>query len=145
MRDIKFRAWDILRGKMAYDVQNEYDTITGVRFEDGEEPGEDSFGEYLRKREASKYYDDQARYIVEQYTGLKDKHGIDIYEGDIFLGYFNHNEVVSWEDDSSGFYPFTAPAYGGYEWENLNPEDCEILGNIHKNPELMEAKDGTER
>ncbi|HEL8922352.1 TPA: hypothetical protein U0G17_001702 [Listeria monocytogenes] len=72
---------------------------------------------------------------INQYTGLKDKNGKKIFEGDV--GWDEHNEcygVVKFED-----------AKFLYLWENIAEDlwevadGIEICGNIHENPELMEA------
>ncbi|EAD9183671.1 hypothetical protein AOL11_08485 [Listeria monocytogenes] len=72
---------------------------------------------------------------VGQYTGLKDKYGKKIFEGDIC--WEEHNEcygVVKFED-----------AKFLYLWENIAEDlwevadGIEICGNIHENPELMEG------
>ncbi|EAE5643309.1 hypothetical protein I1C49_001732 [Listeria monocytogenes] len=70
-----------------------------------------------------------------QYTGLKDKNGKKIFEGDIC--WEEHNEcygVVKFEEGK-----FL------YVWENIAEDlwevadDIEICGNIHENPELLEG------
>ncbi|EAD1709413.1 hypothetical protein SH40_12790 [Listeria monocytogenes] len=72
---------------------------------------------------------------VGQYTGLKDKNGKKIFEGDV--GWDEHNEcygVVKFEEGK-----FL------YVWENIAEDlqevadGIEICGNIHENPELMEV------
>ncbi|HDA9699833.1 TPA: hypothetical protein O5650_001902 [Listeria innocua] len=72
---------------------------------------------------------------IGQYTGLKDKNGNKIFEGDV--GWDEHNEcygVVKFED-----------AKFLYLWENIAEnlwevaDDIEICGNIHENPELLEG------
>ncbi|EAC7951334.1 hypothetical protein HR33_05905 [Listeria monocytogenes] len=72
---------------------------------------------------------------IGQYTGLKDKNGNKIFEGDV--GWDEHNEcygVVKFED-----------AKFLYLWENIAEnlwevaDDIEICGNIHENPDLLEV------
>ncbi|EAH2664990.1 hypothetical protein D5K92_13750 [Listeria monocytogenes] len=73
--------------------------------------------------------------VLMQYTGLKDKNGKKIFEGDI--GWDEHNEcygVVKFEEGK-----FL------YVWENIAEDlwevadDIEIYGNIHENLELLEV------
>lgn len=80
--------------------------------------------------------------ILEQFTGLQDKNGNNIYEGDI-LYYDNddpnshhliqwNNELGAWEniriEDGASMNQY-------YDWNFV--EDMEVIGNIHENPELL--------
>jgi uncharacterized phage protein (TIGR01671 family) len=74
------------------------------------------------------------RLILMQYTGLKDKNGKEIYEGDILVhedfAYKKHKVlgVMQWEESSAGFTQF-------YPISKF-----EVIGNIYENPELLEAQ-----
>lgn len=63
--------------------------------------------------------------IVMQYTGLKDKNGKEIYEGDVY----NYNGVIDVFESIEDFY------YN--ELIKYRVEDGEIIGNIYENPELI--------
>ena len=107
MREIKFRAWDDLEKNFLY------------------------FGykEGLISHCDNQYQKLNIRHI-EQFTGLHDKNGKEIYEGDICrvdCGTYIEIDVIKYE--RSGF---------KFHSENMPPEnDIEVIGNIHENPELM--------
>jgi len=119
MRPIKFRAWDKQVKRMFYS---------------------DKFGlsELFYTIE-----DGQINGVIMQYTGLKDKNGKEIYEGDILdfylrgsvwyviwskekLAWMAHNPQKIWEDEYL------------YELANCNP--LIVIGNIYQNPELLKKR-----
>jgi uncharacterized phage protein (TIGR01671 family) len=79
---------------------------------------------------------------VGQYTGLKDKNGVKIYEGDILeslAGVF----VVEWIDDITRFcicWCVNKKLYDKIPLTKELAEMAEVIGNIHDNPELLEVQ-----
>ena len=91
------------------------------------------------------------KYIVEQSADLKDANGKEIYEGDILataskIGgkLITDYLKVDWREDYAGFFCGETPLYACLsEWDNdiKYPQTFpEIVGNVHENPELLEAQ-----
>lgn len=140
MRDIKFRVWDNQHNKMTQC----FDLNDFANDQDGEfGNGEFSIGWYDYKRSPP-----MVDNIIMQYTGLKDKNGKEIYEGDIIqYGSYKAAEVIysdyltsfclKFNDGKDGIY---ARALGQCNKRlKYIDEDVEILGNIYEHPELLKA------
>ncbi len=75
---------------------------------------------------------------VGQFTGLLDKNGRKIYEGDIILCKGKHQYKVEWLTDG---FMMRGDRYGGItSIKSFLPIQREIIGNIHSNPELLNEK-----
>ncbi len=73
-----------------------------------------------------------ANWKVMQYSELKDKHGKEIYEGDLLQG-INCIMRMDWDSTAAGW----VFNYGiGYN-PKQNTDELEVIGNIYENPELL--------
>ena len=86
-------------------------------------------------------YQDQP-YTIQQYTGLKDKHGKDIYEGDIVSGICLNDgpQICVVGFDTFGIFYTKIKYYPCEEWNNvamLAQEHNEVIGNIFENSEFL--------
>ncbi|RNC62796.1 MAG: hypothetical protein AWM53_02015 [Candidatus Dichloromethanomonas elyunquensis] len=73
---------------------------------------------------------------IMQYTGLKDKNGKEIYEGDIFRDSLGYMAVVEWDNDNGRFLGFTFGNERKIIYVGKEPK-VEVIGNIHENPALL--------
>lgn len=120
MCDIKFRAWDNLEKRMRKVVSLHWqgDKLVSAKLEGENDP-----------------IPIEGRLVIEQSTGLKDEHDVEIHGGDILVddaGEPIEYWIVKFSD--GGFVGECAGvAEPLFELTNL-----EIAGNIHENPELLE-------
>ena len=125
MRELKFRAWDAKANKMILDISPRQI--------------------YLRVPYSE-------RMEIMQFSGLHDKHGNEIYEGDIIKSKYSNfdketNYVYSLVVFSNGSYKYKTKAYKDSldnEWPSVfdyDLLDSEVVGNIYENNDLLKELD----
>lgn len=144
MREIKFRAWD-KRAKQMYQVKN-----LGLGKESWLRTAT-NYGKHP-KTGYNKFYPSEVE--IMQYTGIKDKNGKEIYEGDILqqIHYkFSNDEYghkgfkktiiqVFWDSKMAGFVFKVIKKTDTEMPENYTEPYREVIGNIYDNPELLEKE-----
>ena len=110
MREIKFRAWDQEAEAYRYEGNVQFD------------------GQVV-----SGWGKDKYDWVVEQFTGLRDKNGVEIYEGDV-IRYYNYRYLIT-DMYCSGVLRILE------DQDKMNEVTpyIVVIGNIHENPELLDS------
>lgn len=132
MREILFRGKSVytgewVRGGIVHQTDHYGDTVDKYFIIDGTETQDYDIG----------YEYEVIPETVGQYTGLCDKNGKRIFEGDI-LSFETMRGTISFTvyyDEECGVWQPFGDSYCGFD-----PKDVEVIGNIHDSPELLEDK-----
>jgi hypothetical protein len=128
VREIKFRGWNAITKSMI-DLKK----ITPLAM-DSKLKCDGLFIPFMESME------------IMQFTGLKDRKGEDIYEGDIVKEFIMEDlfEVIFTDYGNFGLKPISAKAIKhlpGHEYETIDPSYAKtsltVVGNVHDNPELI--------
>lgn len=120
MREINYKCWDKERNEMCLVLE------IGLREKWVKVSNGDSTFRYIAFSKCE----------LLEYTGLKDKNGKEIYEGDIVKGlaWYQGKKLYSIDELSRVTYEAPSFKFGHTSWEK---ENIEVVGNIYENPELL--------
>ena len=123
MREIKFRAWSKKYNRMFYSASPSDAQTLGAQITDS-----------CTAKFFEKFYGQN----IMQYTGLEDKNGKEIYEGDVVQDSHGYKARIEYSDGAfiliiEGRFPDTDMAGEG------NNKFYEVIGNIWENPELLKG------
>lgn len=136
-RENKYRAWD--------KVKKEFIDFNKIGFlEDGSMWYLQGLDEYENETDPP-YFEDDDTWVLLQFTGLKDKNGVEIYEGDVIASqnkdrdnwYVSHHEVV-WHDTGFMGKQICSGSYIGLDYWTRGENGYVVIGNIYENPDLLE-------
>lgn len=114
-REIKFRAWDKKYKEM---ISNEEFCFSPFYVQ--------ADGKVINLDESDKNKFEELDYVLMQYTGLKDRNGKEVYEGDIVEHKFGYTRVIKWRHTNS---------YVGFGISK--GERNEVIGNVYENKDLL--------
>ena len=138
----RFRVWDKRERELKNVTNMSFCSCHGI------------LGGVTMLNESDYFFSNDENFVLEQCTGLKDKNGKLIYEGDILsFTVFDYNDYDTqytgvvvyhgsrytiWNNPDSEYYG----SDGGFDLDWVIGQDCEIeiIGNIHENPELLKVE-----
>ena len=139
MREIKFRAWNLEKERWATEGEIEKRLFLNCS---KQEEGCFELNELLRNGAAK----DLGVYLdVMRFTGIHDKHGREVYEGDI-INFVLEYKQFDLPKEKTFKIEFEDGSFCGdnTDWlvelnELLDVGEVTVIGNIHENPELLEG------